>query len=565
MPLPLRGEELTSCLHRIALRRGSPEPVSDEPISSELQRRHDVSASWRAQVVATLTDLYDTLDAGTAEGTIAAMSTGTQLITTPVLRDPHEPRASKVHALWRVGKVAGRYVYAPLVVKTHEVQEPATTRSLRRTTIDALSPVEAITVTGVGPRATSSMTRTGLSLAHAARILRAMGHGDPTSHAAVVDRTGSVWWFELDDPALPRFNASAYDTAYTARRDVLEGHDRWRAGDGPFPTTPYWHRDCEACPYRATCRPQLEAVNDVSLIHYTSKSQQTILHAHDVHTRDDLAGLDPLEALRSGRSGDTTTREGALAKGVERLADLIYRARVDVGGTFLRSVPSERVTCPTADVEVDVDMESYGDRTYLWGASVRVRRPVDGVNPGGYAFVTWEPLTDQHEADVFLQFWRWLRDVRRRTADAGATFAAYCFWAQAEDGAMDRALDRLAEATPLRDEVAAFRAARPAQWIDLHALVKEQIQTDGPYGLKHVAQATGFRWRDPAPSGEASMQWYEVAVSDTPEAAASRVRLLEYNEDDCRATAALRDWLNGPAQSLPHRDDWKKDEPTSVG
>ena len=52
------------------------------------------------------------------------------------------------------------------------------------------------------------------------------------------------------------------------------------------------------------------------------------------------------------------------------------------------------------------------------------------------------------------------------------------------------------------------------------------------------------------------MLWYEVAVGDDSEVAlASRLRILEYNEDDCRATKALRDWLNGPAKELAHRDD----------
>ena len=51
------------------------------------------------------------------------------------------------------------------------------------------------------------------------------------------------------------------------------------------------------------------------------------------------------------------------------------------------------------------------------------------------------------------------------------------------------------------------------------------------------------------------MLWYEVARNETPEGSASRQRLLEYNEDDCRATKALRDWLNDGAKSLPHRDD----------
>ena len=51
------------------------------------------------------------------------------------------------------------------------------------------------------------------------------------------------------------------------------------------------------------------------------------------------------------------------------------------------------------------------------------------------------------------------------------------------------------------------------------------------------------------------MQWYEVARGDDPEAMTSRQRILDYNEDDCRATKALRDWLNFEAKSLPRRDE----------
>jgi len=111
------------------------------------------------------------------------------------------------------------------------------------------------------------------------------------------------------------------------------------------------------------------------------------------------------------------------------------------------------------------------------------------------------------------------------------------------------------EGGPSRRHLDAFRQTSPPQWIDLHDLAKDQIQTEGPLGLKQLAVAAGFAWRDANPSGEASMLWYETALGNGAEAEASRSRILEYNEDDCRATAALRHWLNGPAKLLAHRDD----------
>ena len=57
-----------------------------------------------------------------------------------------------------------------------------------------------------------------------------------------------------------------------------------------------------------------------------------------------------------------------------------------------------------------------------------------------------------------------------------------------------------------------FRQQSPPAWIDLHDLAKEQIQTEGPLGLKQLAASAGFQWRDVNPSGEASMLWYEVAT-----------------------------------------------------
>jgi predicted RecB family nuclease len=278
-----------------------------------------------------------------------------------------------------------------------------------------------------------------------------------------------------------------------------------------------------------------------------------------IATRVDLAQLRPDLAKRNINAGlnEHTTTEEILGDAIDRFDDLIYRARAHVAGQPLLIVSPEELTCPAAEVEVDVDMESYNDVTYLWGALVSTRVDVEGIAPGYHAFSSWEPLTADVEAQVFTAFWTWFQSLRDACLQNGVTFRAYCFWAQAEDGAMNRAVATGSNGSPTLQMIEQFRSSDPRQWIDMHDVVKRQIQTEGPLGLKTLAMSAGFTWRDANPSGEASMTWYEEAVqaSNHDDAERSRTRLLEYNEDDCRATQALRQWINGPARTLMHRDD----------
>jgi predicted RecB family nuclease len=558
----LRGDEIPACVHRVALDRGAPFDFVAPPETPEMGRRRRGAIEHR---VATLEVLRATHpDAATPTSvaeTRSAMREGAELVFEPRLaRDDEGRRRATVQALVRVGRVDERFTYAPVLIKNHEVIEVATTRRVLEGTLERLRPTEATYLDGVGPRSSVSMTRSGLALAHATRVLAAQGHGDDHGRGAVIDRQRRLWWFELAGEGHPRFNLLTYDRLYDERRSVLDAHDAWARGEAPFPTAPYWHRDCPDCPYASYCEEQLEARDDVSLVRFTSFDQQLLLREHGVATRAQLARLDPNRARRARHRAlnplEPHDAEDVLGRGIDKLDDLIYRARAHERGTSLRILEVAGIGCPTADVEVDVDMESYEDTTYLWGASVSVNAPIEGVESGYRAFAEWGELNSASEAAIFREFWTWLDDVRTTCAREGLSFAAYCFWAHAEDGAMNRAVDPPLAGGPTSDELEAFRRSTPAQWIDLHELAKRQLQTEGPLGLKQLAMAAGFRWRDANPSGEASILWYEEATGPDPEVAlAARTRLMQYNEDDCRATKALRDWLNGAARTLAHRDD----------
>src|SRR5262249_54886409 len=81
----------------------------------------------------------------------------------------------------------------------------------------------------------------------------------------------------------------------------------------------------------------------------------------------------------------------------------------------------------------------------------------------------------------------------------------------------------------------------PDHAVDLYTDVVRKA-TEWPtwdFSIKTLAKYVGFQWRDVNPSGAASIEWFDrwVKVGDP----AIRQRILDYNEDDCRATRVLLD------------------------
>ncbi len=555
----LRGDEIPACVHRVALRRGGPDNIEPAPESDDVARRRRAAQEHRRDVLRALSrEQTDAKIAHDDEESASLMTRGCDVIITSHLApDEAGVRLAHVQALVRVGRAERGFTYAPLLIKNHEVVGTSRARHVLAGTLERIRPQDAVVAQGLGVRSSQSMTRTGLALAHATRVLSSLGHGDLESRGGIIDRHGDLWWISLSDPSLTKINLEAYDRLYLERLEVLRAHEQWRREGGPFPTQSYWHRDCPDCPYRAYCADGLEKRDDVSLVRFTTREQQMVLRDRGVATRARLAQLDSARAHHgAGGPTDLVGVEEELARSISKLDELIFRARVHVRGTPLRIVESDRLGCPRADVEVDVDMESNGSAAYLWGGLVTSRAGSKQVSEGYRAFVEWGELSREAEAANFAEFWKWLLNVRSSALERGLTFAAYCFWAHAENRAMDRAVSAPRPGGPTLHDLEAFRTGHPSQWIDVHETVKSQVQTAGPLGLKQLATYAGFRWRDPTPGGEASLAWYEEAVrDDSPAAHGARQRLLEYNEDDCRATRSLRDWLDGPARTLPSRYD----------
>src|SRR5258708_24986187 len=89
----------------------------------------------------------------------------------------------------------------------------------------------------------------------------------------------------------------------------------------------------------------------------------------------------------------------------------------------------------------------------------------------------------------------------------------------------------------------------PVRAVDLYFDVVRP-KTEWPtrdFSIKTLAKFLGFEWRDASPSGAASIEWFDRwAKTGNPEI---KTRIIDYNEDDCRATRVLLDGIRSMVEN----------------
>jgi predicted RecB family nuclease len=426
--------------------------------------------------------------------------------------------------------------YLPVIVVRHKVTDPgggARTSPLAQPWLAAAR---------TDPdRKVRPQSRDQLRLAHTVRLLQATGlaaRGRATGGVIGLE-ADAVVWHDLDVPTWPggRSAMDEYDARFADRLAVA----RAAATAGPPLAQPSRVTECRSCPWWPTCGPALRASRDVSMV--LRGEDAVALRAAGVSTVDALAALDPAGEAPVPMAGTSVRDAVLLARAWQRDLTLVRRNR--------------RITVPRAEVEVDVDMESFDEAgAYLWGCLLSGH---DIGLPRGYqAFATWEPVPTPDEARSFAAFWQWLTTVRRRAAERGRSFAAFCYNEQAENRWMLSSADRFAGAPGIPPIAEVQEFIESDQWVDLYAVVSAEFLCAHGKGLKTIAPAAGFAWHDPEASGENSMRWYSDAVGlagGEPDLA-QRARLLTYNFDDVRATHALRLWMSSArVNDVPYAGD----------
>lgn len=513
----------------------------------------------------TVADLRPLLNKERAAQVVAcadAMSSGVDLIIAGALPVDLEGHRRGRPDLWVRGPDAagGGPGYYPLEIKFHRVleQRPTGARTL------PLSPVTRPRREGAAPVGDVAFRMGGrsgdlLQVAHYWRLLEASGRAADGGAAAgligtddtTVNGERAVVWMDLDEPMFNSHHLVGIDLP-SGSLSALERYDQHHAflvrvalnalaqkgsPDDPALLAPIVRRECLRCPWWAHCRPLLDD-DDLSL--RIDKSpldivEIRVLRDQGIATVAELANTD-LEPLLPRYLPMVTHRPGA----EERLRLAAHRAQLMAAGVELERIGTAPIELPAAEIEIDLDIEtSADDRVYLWGFLLH---GPDGLT-GYRGFARFDRLDADAEVALAAEALAWLHELCRSASVKVFHYSDY----------ETIRLRRLAAASD-HPEIAWAAQWASEGFVDLFELVRRHFFGVRGLGLKAVARASsGFRWRDKEPGGLNSLRWHAEAVGagDAETRERARARILDYNEDDVRATWEVRRWLRGLNATSP--------------
>lgn len=309
----------------------------------------------------------------------------------------------------------------------------------------------------------------------------------------IILRRGNSYVVDLEE-WLPRF--------YSTLSDYLE-----TSCQGEEPEVFISRQRCHLCHWHHHCYGIAQSQKHLSLVPGVTQSRYESLQALGVKTIPELAQIPP-EKIE-------TLIGTAIATQLRTQAQSLVENRAIFKGKSPRPMPQ-------ASVELYFDIEAEPERNldYLLGVMVVDR---EQRQEKFYGFLAESP---QEEGRIWQEF---LALVNTYPTAPIYHFSEY----EVET------IKRLAQLYPI---TAQERSRLLKQCFDLHHLVTNQVICPVEnYSLKSLAYWLGFQWRDSSASGDQSVCWYDQWLTTGDRRYLERI--LQYNEDDCRATWVLKEWL----------------------
>jgi predicted RecB family nuclease len=282
---------------------------------------------------------------------------------------------------------------------------------------------------------------------------------------------------------------------------------------------------CKLCHWHTFCIAQLTAADDLTLIPFLRRSDRDVMR-DSIPTIAALAAINPEGFIK----GKKTAFPGM---GADRLRQLQARAimlKASPPQPYLR----EPVTLDVFPVELffDVEVDPLRGICYLHGFVERHKG--DNTTERFVSFLAEEP-TPEAERNAFTAAFDYL---------AAHADAAIYYYSKYERTTYRRLQQKYPDICTPEDVERLFE---PPRAVDLYGdvVLKATEWPTRDHSIKTLARYLGFGWRDTHPSGAASIEWFDRWCRERKHEI--RQRILDYNEDDCRATRVLLDGIRALA------------------
>ena len=305
-------------------------------------------------------------------------------------------------------------------------------------------------------------------------------------------------------------------------KELIDRIEEIRKGEKPKPVV---RKACfDTSPWGDACLAYAQETNDIAQIYNVDIRRLTSLRSLGIETVDDAAKMNPDEYANQAWG---LTRHGL------EVIRMQAQSLIDKIAFIRKSVP---LTASPTEIYFDIESDLPNDVDYLYGFWMR--------KDGKEEYIRFIAEKPEDEETMWHEFLAWLETLP-------AEYTVYHY----------------APFEPMRLRLLEKRYGG-SSWLDLFMsrfidlkpyATKHIVLPLYFYSLKKICKYLGFDWRGELQSGGASIDYYERWCATGNRSILEEI--IVYNEDDVRATAFLKDWLQsyaGEVTQYPFPYPWRR-------
>lgn len=347
-------------------------------------------------------------------------------------------------------------------------------------------------------------------------ILKQLGYAEENK-GIIIDVAGKEVEYILDTQQGPK-NTSTYWELYKKTKEDVE-----LLLANKKQNTPVLSGTCKLCPWYISCKKWCKEKEDLTNIFCLSRKKRDVINDDlNVKTLKELADLNIEDAL------DKKKKNTGFLKGWAETSLVKFSNRAKILTYTKTPVIQRNINLPKVSTELFFDIEDDPTQDFVYLHGVYERKN------GKERFISFLAIENvsAEEKNAWQSFWDYIKSLPQ------GDYAVY-YYSHHERTTYKRLKEKYFDVISEEYFDGFFESPNV---IDLYKIVF--TSTNWPlssYSIKEIATYLGFKWRDESPSGALSIKWYnDYLKNKNPDILK---RILEYNEDDCKAMMVLKDYI----------------------